>query len=88
MSLRRIAISGTARAVRPLIAAAPGLAYPALIACAGTASAERPVHVMAPGTEVVTTASAEFPTAPTDPEPAPAAREVVPPGLALPRPAK
>ncbi|MEV0089355.1 hypothetical protein [Saccharopolyspora sp. NPDC050642] len=88
MSLRRIAVSGTARAVRPQMAAAPGLAYPPLIACAGTASAERPVHVMDPGTEGDVTTSAEFPTAPTDPESGSAAREVVPPGLALSRPAK
>ncbi|MEU5850533.1 hypothetical protein [Saccharopolyspora shandongensis] len=83
MSLRRIAISGTARAVRPLIAAAPGLASPALIACAGTAPAERPVHAMALGMEVNATTAAEFLAAPTDPEQGSAARGVVPPGLAL-----
>ncbi|MEU6270714.1 hypothetical protein [Saccharopolyspora shandongensis] len=68
MSLRRIAISGTARAVRPLIAAAP---------------AERLVHAMAPGMDFDATTAAEFPAAPTDPEQGSAARGVVPPGLAL-----
>ncbi|TWF94412.1 L,D-transpeptidase family protein [Saccharopolyspora dendranthemae] len=75
MSLRRTA-GGTARVARSLTAAALGVACLALTGCApdpDAAPVERPPYAMARadlGMQADSTTFADFPTAPTDPDPA------------------